>query len=119
MEQEITSDEVKYLIKIGEKLKELRKSKRLTLKQVSSKIHIRASDISKYENGEKKSLSILTLNKFCNLYNIKLYTFLYKCDESASNTYLDTLLLDLRKYNNAYYKKINSLIQDIENLKLK
>ncbi|MCQ6282128.1 helix-turn-helix domain-containing protein [Bacillus sp. EB600] len=55
---------------IGEKLKKLREARNLTMREVSDKIGIDYSYISKIENGKIPSLA--KLNQLCDLYGVKV-----------------------------------------------
>ncbi len=53
----------------GERLKEARKKKKLTLVNVAITLNTTHATLSKYEN-EKLEPSITTLNSLCKLYNV-------------------------------------------------
>lgn len=90
MGREITLEEEEILKKLGKTLKDMRKKKNLTLKDVSDKLHIKADYISKYENG-KKEIGYLTLKKLCTFYKINVSTLLYKIEPTANNDFEKTL----------------------------
>jgi transcriptional regulator with XRE-family HTH domain len=78
----------------GKKLKDLRKSKGLTLKELANKTNLSISFISDIEHN-RSNPSISTLKIICNILDIPT-TYLLEDDEISSNlvhTNLDELLL--------------------------
>ena len=61
-------------IKIGKQLKELRKSRGWRQLEVADKVGLSRSAISNIESG-KRSLTLTTLQRFCELYNIDISYF--------------------------------------------
>lgn len=90
MGREITLDERDILEKLGTELRKVRKSKKLTLDDVSKETHIKVDYISKYENG-KKEIGYLTLKKLCTFYRINIATLLYKIEPIANNDFSKSL----------------------------
>lgn len=54
---------------LGEKLKEIRKSKKLNQAEIGNLLGVSNKTISKYENGER-NISTAKLLQFCKLFNI-------------------------------------------------
>ena len=79
MGRKFEEEEKEFLSKFGNELKRVRKSKKLTLKDVSNAVNIKADYISKYENG-KKEIGLLTLNKLCNFYKYRMTNLFYRMD---------------------------------------
>lgn len=61
-------------IKIGKQLKELRRSRGWRQLEVAEKVCLSRSAISNIESG-KRSLTLTTLKRFCELYNIDISYF--------------------------------------------
>lgn len=59
------------MITIGEKIKTLRKERKLTQKELAHKIGITASTVTKYENGQLEP-NIEVLNKIATTFNISV-----------------------------------------------
>ncbi|WP_195984985.1 helix-turn-helix transcriptional regulator [Clostridium sp. D33t1_170424_F3] len=54
---------------LGQKLRRLRKSKRMTQKQVADRLYLRPSTVSSYERNDKTP-SLFTLKKLAYLFNV-------------------------------------------------
>ena len=59
------------MINIGEKIKMLRKEKKLTQKELAKKIGVTASTVTKYENGQLEP-NIEVLNRISNIFRISI-----------------------------------------------
>lgn len=115
MGREITLEERDILEKLGTELRKVRKSKKLTLDDVSKETHIKVDYISKYENG-KKEIGYLTLKKLCDFYNYKVSNLFYRLDYPASTTKVVELSNKLIKINNLYLDTVKKLHNEL-NLK--
>ncbi len=107
MGREITLEEREILEKLGTELRKVRKSKKLTLEDVSKGTHIKADYISKYENG-KKEIGYLTLKKLCTFYRMNVSTLLYKIEPTANDDFEKTLN-ELKENANKILLKANAL----------
>lgn len=107
MGREITLEEREILEKLGTELRKVRKSKKLTLDDVSKETHIKVDYISKYENG-KKEIGYLTLKKLCTFYRINIATLLYKIEPTANNDFEKTLK-ELKDKANEIISNANAL----------
>lgn len=116
MGRKINVEEEKILQKLGKTLKYIRKKKKLTLNDVSNKLHIKADYISKYENG-KKEIGYLTLKKLCDFYKIKLSDLFYRNDNPASTNAIVKLSDELKKINDEYLDTAKRLYNELERLK--
>lgn len=56
---------------LGERLRELRKNRKLTLRELSEKINLRANTLSQFENGKRKP-SIESLNTLADFFNVSV-----------------------------------------------
>ncbi len=108
-------DEKELLKQIGQKLKLYRKNKDLSQEQLSQKIHIKTNDISLYENG-KKDISIITLNKFCNFYNINMSSLIYNIKKTKDNK-INEKINTLNKLSNSFSKTAIDIIKSLEDIK--
>lgn len=68
---------------IGERLKEIRKLKKLTQEDVAEKLGVSFQQIQKYENG-KNRISFSRLYELSNFMNVPLESFVSNIHESAS-----------------------------------
>lgn len=59
------------MINIGEKIKMLRKEKKLTQKELAKEIGVTASTVTKYENGQLEP-NIEVLNRISNIFRISI-----------------------------------------------
>lgn len=59
------------MINIGEKIKMLRKEKKLTQKELANEIGVTASTVTKYENGQLEP-NIEVLNRISNIFRISI-----------------------------------------------
>lgn len=116
MGRKITLEEENILKQIGLMLKKVRKSKKLTLDDVSKQTHIKADYISKYENG-KKEIGFLALKKLCDFYNYKVSNLFYRLDYPTSETAIVALSNKLKKLNNEYIETAKKLHNELDSLK--
>lgn len=72
---------------IGQKLRELRKEAKLTLKQVAQEVDCTAAYLSQIEN-DKASPSIATLKKIAQVFNVRIVDFFL--DESHEDPVVTT-----------------------------
>lgn len=70
--------------KFGKRLREIRKSKRLTQEELAEALDIALPNISYIENG-RTFPSVETQEKLCNVLNVKIYE-LYVFDDEVSET---------------------------------
>ncbi len=97
----------------GSKIKELRKEKGLTQKQLSEKCGMYESQIRKYENGNANP-KIETLQKIAGALEVPLYKLL-QSDETIKIDGKETHPIDLTAFNNP--KDINNIIKSINSNK--
>lgn len=84
---------------IGEKIKTLRKERKLTQKELAHKIGVTASTVTKYENGQLEP-KIEVLNKIATNFNISVST-LIEDNNSKKELCIKHRLLSLREsFNN-------------------
>lgn len=77
-----------YYVKLGQKLRELRKAKKYTLVQVAERLGVTHKTLANYETGNHKP-SHTTLLKLCMIYNYDIGQLM---DESI--TYLESDFYD-------------------------
>ncbi|WP_371367664.1 hypothetical protein SRRS_15220 [Sporomusa rhizae] len=78
------------MINIGERIRELRKSKNITASSLANQIGVAQSFISSIENGTKKC-SLETLDAICTALNVSLADF-FKEDTSEISPEMQRLL---------------------------
>ena len=84
---------------IGEKIKTLRKERKLTQKELAHKIGVTAPTVTKYENGQLEP-NIEVLNKIATTFNISVST-LIEDNNSKKELCIEPKLLKLREsFNN-------------------
>lgn len=116
MGRKFEEEEKEFLSKFGNELKRVRKSKKLTLKDVSNAVNIKADYISKYENG-KKEIGLLTLNKLCNFYKYRMTNLFYRMDYPSSSSKVVELSEELRSLHAEYQKTAIKLQNELDSLK--
>lgn len=85
---------------IGEKIKTLRKERKLTQKELTHKIGVTASTITKYEIGQLEP-NLETLTKIADTFNISISN-LIEDNNSKKELYIEPKLLNLREsFNNS------------------
>ncbi len=105
-------------IKIGKQLKELRRARGWRQLEVAEKVGLSRSAISNIESG-KRSLTLSTLKRFCEIYNIDISYFGIETKSFDEN--LD-LIARLEKVFTSEYiedEKKDELYMDIMELYLK
>lgn len=87
-----------FYTRLGQKLKACRKSKGMTLSELSSKIHRSIATLSKYENGDV-AFSIDALVDICTALNVDIA-------ECLPTTYKDPDDLNMMKYEKYFVDKL-------------
>lgn len=83
------------MITIGEKIKTLRKERKLTQKELAHKIGVTAPTVTKYENGQLEP-NIEVLNRIANTFNMPI-SALIEDNNSKKELYIGPKLLNLRE----------------------
>ncbi|OON99161.1 MAG: hypothetical protein ATN35_02075 [Epulopiscium sp. Nele67-Bin004] len=91
---------------IGERLKQIRKSKNLTAQQVADKLNMSQSNLSRLENSQR-SISTDVLVLILSAYNITLDEFL---NPNKSTAYVE-LVAELKYLDDNQLKSITHLIK--------
>lgn len=84
---------------LGEKLREIRLSKNLSLADVADKLHVAAKTLQRYECGERK-IKLDILLKLTDIYDINYYQF-------VKNIRLESVIRD---YNMQFISKDGALL---------
>ncbi|WP_156299886.1 helix-turn-helix domain-containing protein [Streptobacillus canis] len=71
---------------IGEKLRELRKSQKITMKELADMIGTTEANISRYETGKIKNIPMKQLQKLSKSLNVPLFLLIEPTKEIESNT---------------------------------
>ena len=98
--------------KIGNQLKELRKSRGWRQLEVADKVGLSRSAISNIEAGER-ALTLTTLNRFCEVYNIDISYFGIETNNFNESVDLVTRLEKVFKSNDISEDKKDELYRDI------
>lgn len=93
-------------ILLGEKLKDLRKTKGLTLKEVADNIGLGESTISLYENNNRRP-DYVTLNKLSALYNVSID---YLLNNDSPNVNFGERIKALREQNNITQQELADML---------
>lgn len=68
-------------IEIGERIRNARKQKRMSMKTLGEKVNLHESTISRYEKGEIQALDIEKIKEFANVLNVSASYILGWVDE--------------------------------------
>ncbi len=105
-------------IKIGKQLKELRRSRGWRQLEVAEKVGLSRSAISNIESG-KRSLTLTTLQRFCELYNIDISYFDIETKNFDENLDLIARLEKVFTSDKVDENKKDELYRDIMEIYLK
>lgn len=105
-------------IKIGKQLKELRRARGWRQLEVAEKVGLSRSAISNIESG-KRSLTLTTLQRFCELYNIDISYFGIETKSFNENLDLIARLEKVFKCDKIDENKKDELYRDIMEIYLK
>ncbi len=103
------------MIEIGKKLRELRESKGLTLRELSNRAKCTSSLLSQIENG-KTEPSISTLKKIADALGVNIVDFFMEDfeDEDVITRKKDRIDIQLKRWD----AKIQSLVKNVRNKKM-
>ena len=111
-------------IEIGKKIKNIRKSKNMTIQELANSINKSKSTVSKYENGDI-SIDIQTLYEISNALNVHVEQLLYirsNIDNIHNNNIVNALKMLFSKKpleeNTDLVKKLKISKEDIKLMKL-
>lgn len=83
---------------MGERIRELRKEKGWTLKELGAKINMKGTNISKYERDELSNMKRSTIEQLANLFDVSpIYLMGYSDERYPLETLISKLDKDDRK----------------------
>lgn len=100
------------MINIGERIRELRKSKNITASSLATQIGVTQSFISSIEKGTKKC-SLETLDAICTALNVSLADF-FKEDTSEINPEMQRLLDASKNLTQKQYDLITEFLESLK-----
>lgn len=96
---------------IGEKIKQLRKEKRLTQEELGELLGVKKSAIQKYESGQVQNLKQATIKKLCKIFNKYPDYFLFDTElEKELKTEVEFVQIIQKKYGDDVYRIFETVI---------
>lgn len=96
-----------YIMKVNERLKELRKETNLTQDKFAESVNISRELQQKYENGER-NITIEYLNDICNKYNVSADWLLGRSEYKNGIDIMVSVVLSLHKIMKVGYRHIHN-----------
>lgn len=95
---------------IGEKIKQLRKEKRLTQEELGELLGVKKSAIQKYESGQVQNLKQATIKKLCKIFNKYPDYFLFDELEDDLRKELSFVEIVQKRYGDDVYRIFETVI---------
>jgi len=96
-----------YLMKFGDNLKKIRKSKKMSQEQLAEKVNVTRQSVSKWENGESYP-EMNNILELCKIFNCKLNDLVHN-DISDIASLDEEIIMKAVKFNEKKQKEMKSL----------